>query len=514
VLFRSLIKTIKPARIFGEQVASKDALAWLDLVYTDLEGAGYTVWAANLPACGFGAPHIRSRLWFMAYTQSGRERAKSAFSRAGICSFNGGESLSERMADTEKLPNGAFDWQSGASVESQKSPGGRSLSNRLENTGGDGRRGRSDGNSPGDGREVQAEGRSSTSGLVNAEGGIGGLPILQGRSRQACIEPIRGGETGQLGNAGNARLQGGEQCGTYLGEDERGSHSAYGPTREPSPGPTNGFWKSSEWLCCRDGKARPIPQQPNAESILFGLVDGFTGIMGAGWNNIVQKVQEGIVQYASKTNSCYGEILRAMRHTVESEEISGRRPGIKKHFSHAPLLFFALCQLEGELGKIYKCCTQGVPCAQRNILRDMWKNNTRRSITSCSSCQWKYPRQQTGKSSYFLRKLPHEEPQSQKVQKMPVLQKSVAQTWNVPEALSALGKIWGSILDQEEKAGNRSRICNCEGLAHAIGLFPLSLRYPGRVGHLRAYGNAICAPVAIEWIKACMSELAISESPK
>jgi hypothetical protein len=97
---------------------------------------------------------------------------------------------------------------------------------------------------------------------------------------------------------------------------------------------------------------------------------------------------------------------------------------------------------------------------------------------------------------------------------MPVLQKSVAQTWNVPEALSALGKIWGSILDQEEKAGNRSRICNCEGLAHAIGLFPLSLRYPGRVGHLRAYGNAICAPVAIEWIKACMSELAISESPK
>ena len=61
-----LIKTLKPATIFGEQVAAKAALPWLDLVSADLEGTGYTVGAADLCAAGVGAPHIRQRLWFGA----------------------------------------------------------------------------------------------------------------------------------------------------------------------------------------------------------------------------------------------------------------------------------------------------------------------------------------------------------------------------------------------------------------------------------------------------------------
>ncbi len=61
-----LVKECKPDVIFGEQVASKDGLAWLDLVSTDLEGEGYAVGPVILPACGVGAPHIRSRLWVVA----------------------------------------------------------------------------------------------------------------------------------------------------------------------------------------------------------------------------------------------------------------------------------------------------------------------------------------------------------------------------------------------------------------------------------------------------------------
>ena len=49
--------------VYGEQVASKDGLAWLDLVQSDLEGAGYAVRAVDLCAAGFGAPHIRQRLF-------------------------------------------------------------------------------------------------------------------------------------------------------------------------------------------------------------------------------------------------------------------------------------------------------------------------------------------------------------------------------------------------------------------------------------------------------------------
>ncbi len=61
-----LIDACRPALVFGEQVASKDGLAWLDAVFADLEGAGYTCRAADLCAAGVGAPHIRQRLWWVA----------------------------------------------------------------------------------------------------------------------------------------------------------------------------------------------------------------------------------------------------------------------------------------------------------------------------------------------------------------------------------------------------------------------------------------------------------------
>lgn len=64
----SLIEKCRPAVIFGEQIAGPDGLKWLDLVFSDLEGAGYAVGAADTCAAGVGAPHIRQRLYFVAYT--------------------------------------------------------------------------------------------------------------------------------------------------------------------------------------------------------------------------------------------------------------------------------------------------------------------------------------------------------------------------------------------------------------------------------------------------------------
>lgn len=61
-----LIKQYRPDCVFGEQVASKDGIAWLDTVSNDLEGEGYSVAPVVLPACGAGAPHKRERLWFVA----------------------------------------------------------------------------------------------------------------------------------------------------------------------------------------------------------------------------------------------------------------------------------------------------------------------------------------------------------------------------------------------------------------------------------------------------------------
>lgn len=64
--FFHLIRECRPDVVFGEQVASKDGLAWLDLVQADLEGAEYASGAVDTCAAGFGAPHIRQRLYWVA----------------------------------------------------------------------------------------------------------------------------------------------------------------------------------------------------------------------------------------------------------------------------------------------------------------------------------------------------------------------------------------------------------------------------------------------------------------
>lgn len=69
VFFR-LVKECRPPVIFGEQVSSKDGLEWFSTVQTDLENAGYAVAAVDTCAASVGAPHIRQRLYWMAYLPS------------------------------------------------------------------------------------------------------------------------------------------------------------------------------------------------------------------------------------------------------------------------------------------------------------------------------------------------------------------------------------------------------------------------------------------------------------
>lgn len=60
-----LIQQCRPDVLLGEQVASKDGLAWFDVVSSDLEGEGYTVGSVDLCVAGFGGPHIRQRNFFV-----------------------------------------------------------------------------------------------------------------------------------------------------------------------------------------------------------------------------------------------------------------------------------------------------------------------------------------------------------------------------------------------------------------------------------------------------------------
>jgi DNA (cytosine-5)-methyltransferase 1 len=76
-----LIRECRPPVVFGEQVASPAGLAWFDAVSDDLEGEGYAVGAADLCAAGVGAPHVRQRLFFVAYRPIYGRRERRALRR-------------------------------------------------------------------------------------------------------------------------------------------------------------------------------------------------------------------------------------------------------------------------------------------------------------------------------------------------------------------------------------------------------------------------------------------------
>lgn len=67
-----LIRECRPAILFGEQVSSKDADPWVDLVHAGLEGVGYAFGCIPFPAAGVGAPHIRDRNYWMAHASGPR----------------------------------------------------------------------------------------------------------------------------------------------------------------------------------------------------------------------------------------------------------------------------------------------------------------------------------------------------------------------------------------------------------------------------------------------------------
>lgn len=187
--FQHLIAQCRPAIVFGEQVASKDADPWIDLVHADLENLGYAFGCIPFPSAGIGAPHIRDRNYWVG------------------------------LADPDNA--------------------------RLE------------------GRRVSAERAAEFS--AGPRGLAGGLahsynprPQLFPGSESAGIFDEAPGSQGRL---------------YELGADRAG----VGGGRS---GPTNGFWRSADWLGCRDGKWRPV--EPGTQPLAYGLPARMVRLRGFG----------------------------------------------------------------------------------------------------------------------------------------------------------------------------------------------------------------------------------------
>jgi len=211
-----LIRECAPVVVFGEQVASKDGLAWFDAVHADLEGAGYAVGAVDCCAAGVGAPHIRQRLWFVADAERG------AAARHGL--------------EVGSAPSGVREeaWEQRVRADARDGGGARGLADTPD----------------GDGRSRE---RAAKAGTRKDEERRRGL--ASGRA------------PGAVDHADGVQSQ--QPPGTGAGP---GSAAARGACRQsPGPGATRNPWSSPDWLPCRDGKARP------AQSGIFPLVDGVSG---------------------------------------------------------------------------------------------------------------------------------------------------------------------------------------------------------------------------------------------
>lgn len=68
-----LLSECRPSVCFGEQVASSDGRGWLAGVRADMEALGYRFAAADLCAACVASPHIRQRLYWVAYAEGAEQ---------------------------------------------------------------------------------------------------------------------------------------------------------------------------------------------------------------------------------------------------------------------------------------------------------------------------------------------------------------------------------------------------------------------------------------------------------
>jgi DNA (cytosine-5)-methyltransferase 1 len=252
-----LIQQCRPDTVFGEQVASKDGLGWLDLVSTDLEAMGYACGAVPSPAAGIGAPHIRQRLYWVADATFGGRREERADAGWNIV----GDSAQGRPAGPVS-GDGVGGLAESESVECKQFAGGREAGIRRESSIGIVRASRP---------------------LANDNGARQrGSEVV--RLRRPHVHDVDGrGEHGvALGDANDSGLEGRRVPVERTGELVVGAAGVAGYATigigHNSGQPVNGFWSDAGWIWCRDGRYRPV--EPGTFPLAHGLARGM-GTLGS-----------------------------------------------------------------------------------------------------------------------------------------------------------------------------------------------------------------------------------------
>lgn len=259
--FYYLIRECRPPVVFGEQVASKDADPWVDLVQTDMEAVDYAFGAQPFPAAGVGSPNIRDRLYWVgdARSQGLPVRERPALVRAGR--WQEGRATEQPGGALGRLADGYADGCGALAVAG------------LHHAKSDGESCRCLGGlADAGGARVRTEGLGEAGAAPGSTGG-------EAWQRQ-WLRPVAGaGGSAAVGLADTERLDRGCKASSADHEWAQADGPAdrlggRGGALGERPGPTNGFWRDPDWLFCRDGKWRPV------ESGTFPLVDGTTDSVG------------------------------------------------------------------------------------------------------------------------------------------------------------------------------------------------------------------------------------------
>lgn len=175
--FRRVIGKRQPAKIYGEQVASKLGREWLSRVFSDLAFMGYAGSGADLCSAGVGSPNIRQRLYWVG--DSVRTRPFSAAQRGADCREKGGgprHGISDGSSAINRLEHSTSDgWQQrGSKSVGWGITGGCSISGMAEpnstlESGRIAEQSRKSAGTPGAGTHDELGRRSDISGLGHAD---------------------------------------------------------------------------------------------------------------------------------------------------------------------------------------------------------------------------------------------------------------------------------------------------------------------------------------------------------
>ena len=495
VWFR-LIDVCRPPIVVGEQVSSPAGRARLDLVFSDLEGAGYSCGAADLCAAGVGAPHRRQRLYWAAV-------------RGAVADPHEGGQLLERPARLHgQGPSGDDPARRG---EARAVADAETTGTRV----GDDRSSRDRGNQ-------EALGERLGHGVVLDNPWDGGRVEHSGGEARAAANAAS--ESGSDGDGGGRGARGGQEA---LGERSfdcgplDGSRVAFAPLlgcEERHGEPCNGTdqegaleferlrgdrnpWDDVEWLPCRDGVYRPV------ESQHVKMVDGNIRFLGY-LRSRTSQAQE-VIRANPKADP--REVLRALwqeTRTQKDQFNTGRPGGSQETGVLQPCLHGGKHDGENQ-----GACTQELSPAVREESGEVLLHLQQKHDATPRTSYRLQPHEQRGVQLGDVvrllspsRTLAHSYGDGKTSKALQALQQTLCSLGALLHPSDSLQEVWQSLGDEGQAW---FEVGFDPGEWVMVRLSPLSLGSLGRVGKLRAYGNAIVPQVAATFLRSLMDVLVV-----